>query len=268
MKISEQEKQETRRRILDAALEVITTRGYREASMREIARVAQVGDATIYNYFPSKEKLLYGYCLGVQEQVQARLLGIPDFHTYPLHEQLHELVQSTLEIWLPAREFLQAVFDHAFHAPVSAHTHLEAARAQNFAMVADLIASAEEVGEIPPQPGGDFLPRLFWDFQTAILGYWLKDDSEEFAHTTRLLDGSMEIIAGVLHQGLLGKAMELAAFLFRTHVLARIDTWGSFIRSVRPPRGPQADAPGDEPGTAGPGPAPKRGFLERRHGRP
>ena len=68
MKISEQEKQRTRLKILEAAADVIIEKGFKSASMREIARRAGVGDATIYNYFPSKESLLYGYCEHVQRK--------------------------------------------------------------------------------------------------------------------------------------------------------------------------------------------------------
>jgi len=69
MKISEADKVKTRIQILDASVDVIIEKGFKSASMREIARRAGVGDATIYNYFPTKEKLLYGYCEHIQQQV-------------------------------------------------------------------------------------------------------------------------------------------------------------------------------------------------------
>ncbi|MEJ2425834.1 MAG: helix-turn-helix domain containing protein, partial [Candidatus Thiodiazotropha sp.] len=76
MKVSEEEKAKTRLRLLEAAVDVITQKGFRAASMREIAKRAGVGDATIYNYFPSKEKLIYGYCEEVQRKVMAELRAI------------------------------------------------------------------------------------------------------------------------------------------------------------------------------------------------
>ena len=92
MKISEQEKAQTRIRLLEAAVDVITEKGFKSASMREIAQRAKVGDATIYNYFPSKEKLLYGYCEEVQHRVMAALKGVENFHEYAIGEQLQQLV--------------------------------------------------------------------------------------------------------------------------------------------------------------------------------
>ena len=225
MKVSEKEKAKTRIKLLEAAVDVISEKGLKSASMREIARRAKVGDATIYNYFPSKEKLLYGYCEYVQQQVKDSLMSITDFHEYSLHEQLQQLIDTELQVWLPAREFLQEVFKLTFYSPVSGASHLAETRKLNTAMFTDMLEAAIEAGEIPEQPYLELLPRLFWDYQTGILAYWLKDDSENFGNTTQLVDQSMEIITNILHQGLIGKSLDLVSFLFRTHVMAHFDTF-------------------------------------------
>ncbi len=233
MKISEQEKTQTRARILEAAVDVITEKGFKSASMREIAQRAKVGDATIYNYFPSKEKLLYGYCEDVQRRAMASLRGIDKFHEYSLGEQLQQLVDVELQTWLPAREFLQEVFRLTFYSPVAAYEHLDEARRLNVSMVIDLLDAAIEAGEIPDQPYREVLPRLFWDYQTGILAYWLKDDSEGFADTTQLVDQSMGIITGVLQMGLLGKTLDLMSFVFRTHVMNRLEAFGQLRKTLQ-----------------------------------
>jgi AcrR family transcriptional regulator len=228
VKVSEQDKALTKERILEAAVDVITTKGFKSASMREIAQRAQVGDATIYNYFPSKEKLLYGYCEQVQRRVMAALKAVENFHEYSLAEQLQQLVEIELQTWLPAREFLQEVFKLTFYSPAAAYEHLQEARELYVAMVVDMLAAAVEAEEIPPQPYQELLPRLFWDYQTGVLAYWLKDDSEGFANTTQLVDRSMDIVAGILHHGLVGKALDLLSFLFRTHLMSRLETFSAF----------------------------------------
>lgn len=227
MKISEKDKLKTRIKILEAAVDVISEKGFKSASMREIARHAKVGDATIYNYFPSKEKILYGYCVHVQQQVMENLKSIENFHEYSLQEQLQQLVEMELQTWLPAREFLQEVFKLTYYSPVSAATQLAETRRLYTQMVTDMIEAAIEVGEIPEQPYQELLPRLFWDYQSGILAYWLKDDSEEFANTTSLTDKTIEIIANILHNGLIGKSLDLISFLFRTHVLTHFDSFVS-----------------------------------------
>jgi AcrR family transcriptional regulator len=233
MKVSEQEKVQTRTRILEAAVDVITEKGFKSASMREIAQRAKVGDATIYNYFPSKEKLLYGYCEDVQRRVMASLRGIEKFHEYSLGEQLQQLVDIELQTWLPAREFLQEVFRLTFYSPVAAYEHLDESRRLNVRMVIDLLDAAIEAGEIPDQPYREVLPRLFWDYQTGVLAYWLKDDSEGFADTTQFVDQSMGIITGVLQMGLLGKTLDLMSFVFRTHVMNRLEAFGQLRKTIQ-----------------------------------
>lgn len=233
MKVSEQEKTETRARILEAAVDVITEKGFKSASMREIAQRAKVGDATIYNYFPSKEKLLYGYVEDVQRRVMASLRGIENFHEYSLGEQLQQLVDIELQTWLPAREFLQEIFRLTFYSPMAAYEHLEAARSLNMRMVVDLLDAAIEADEIPDQPYRELLPRLFWDYQTGILAYWLRDDSEGFANTTQMVDRSMELIVGVLNMGLLGKTLDLMSFIFRTHVMNRLEAFGQLRKTLK-----------------------------------
>ncbi len=44
--------------ILDAALRVLTSRGLHDGTMEEIAEEAELGKATLYYYFPSKETIL------------------------------------------------------------------------------------------------------------------------------------------------------------------------------------------------------------------
>lgn len=224
MKINKEDKLKTRIKILEASVDVIIEKGFKSASMREIARKAKVGDATIYNYFPSKEKLLYGYCEYIQQQVMENLKSIEDFHEYSLHEQLQQLVDMELQTWLPAREFLQEVFKLTYYSPVSGASHLKETRRLFTQMVTDMIEAAIEVGEIPEQPYQDLLPRLFWDYQSGILAYWLKDDSEGFANTTTLVDKTMEIISNILQHGLIGKSVDLISFLFRTHVITHFDS--------------------------------------------
>ena len=223
MKINEQDKQLTKVRILAAAVDVITIRGFKNATMREIAKEAKVGDATIYNYFPTKEKLLYGYCEYVQQEVMLELKTISNFHEYTLQEQLQQLVETNLRLWLSAREFLQQVFELSFGAPVVGFTHIEETKRLFTAMVVDMLDAAIEAGEIPEQPYRELLPRLFWDYANGILAYWLKDNSEGFANTTQVIDRSMEIITAILQTGMVGKLLDLVSFLFRTHIMAHAD---------------------------------------------
>lgn len=50
--------EETRRRIIDATMRCVAEVGYTRATIREIARTAQVTSGTLYHYFPNKTELI------------------------------------------------------------------------------------------------------------------------------------------------------------------------------------------------------------------
>jgi len=58
--------------ILDAATRVFAARGFQRATIREIARLADVADGTIYNYFANKSALLLGILDRLNETEQRR----------------------------------------------------------------------------------------------------------------------------------------------------------------------------------------------------
>lgn len=55
----EKEGEDKRNKILDAAAKVFSEFGYNKARIQDIAKLAGLGDATVYNYFSSKEDILF-----------------------------------------------------------------------------------------------------------------------------------------------------------------------------------------------------------------
>jgi AcrR family transcriptional regulator len=58
--LRERKKQRTRELLRETARELFAARGFEQVSVAEIARAAEVSEATVFNYFPSKEDLVYG----------------------------------------------------------------------------------------------------------------------------------------------------------------------------------------------------------------
>jgi AcrR family transcriptional regulator len=57
--LRERKKQQTRQRMIDVALELFDERGFDRVPVAEVARAAEVSEATVFNYFPTKEDLVY-----------------------------------------------------------------------------------------------------------------------------------------------------------------------------------------------------------------
>ena len=64
-------KQQTRQLIADSARRLFAERGFEEVSVSEVARAADVSDATVFNYFPTKEDLFYSDLERFEDQLLA-----------------------------------------------------------------------------------------------------------------------------------------------------------------------------------------------------
>jgi AcrR family transcriptional regulator len=67
--LRERKKQQTRLRISAAALDLFDQRGFDRVPVAEIAHAAEVSEATLFNYFPTKEDLVYGGMEAYEQQL-------------------------------------------------------------------------------------------------------------------------------------------------------------------------------------------------------
>jgi AcrR family transcriptional regulator len=75
--LRERKKQQTRLRIRQAAMELFAARGFDAVPVAEIAEAAEVSEATIFNYFPTKEDLVYGGMEAFEESLVAAVRARP-----------------------------------------------------------------------------------------------------------------------------------------------------------------------------------------------
>jgi AcrR family transcriptional regulator len=67
--LRERKKQRTRELIADTARRLFAERGFDAVPVAEIAREAEVSEATVYNYFPTKEDLFYHRLEAFEEEL-------------------------------------------------------------------------------------------------------------------------------------------------------------------------------------------------------
>jgi AcrR family transcriptional regulator len=65
--LRERKKQQTRQLISDTARRLFAERSFDEVTVAEVARAADVSEATVFNYFPTKEDLFYGQLEAFEE---------------------------------------------------------------------------------------------------------------------------------------------------------------------------------------------------------
>src|SRR5437868_14238818 len=94
--LRERKKQQTRQQIFEAARKLFAERGFDAVTVADIARLADVSEVTVFNYFPNKEDLFFAGMQFFEEQllqaVRMRPRGEPAIRA--LKRRLLESVDS------------------------------------------------------------------------------------------------------------------------------------------------------------------------------
>jgi AcrR family transcriptional regulator len=75
--LRERKKQRTRELLTETARRLFAERGFERVSIAEIARAADVSEATVFNYFPTKEDLVYSGFEAFEEQLLEAIRNRP-----------------------------------------------------------------------------------------------------------------------------------------------------------------------------------------------
>ena len=231
MKTTRQQQDATRRQIVASAVDLMTRQGFDGTTMKDIARAAGIGDATIYKYFPTKDRIALGYLDEVVHAALADTLQAPGFTGYTLQEKLQRLTDAVLERLLPDREFVAQMYALARRAPLALMAEPLPARTALREAVTSFIEAAEASGEIEPCDFKGLAGGLYTDYLAGVVAYWLADQSDEFADTTQLVDLSLGVVVLTLRTGLVHRALQLGGFVLRSQ-MARFLQQGSGIVGV------------------------------------
>ncbi|HEV8145081.1 MAG TPA: TetR family transcriptional regulator [Bryobacteraceae bacterium] len=189
--------EDTRKRILQAALGLFQTRGFDDTTMREIAQAAGVATGAAYYYFASKEAMVMAFYELASREMQP---GIAEAlaERGSLEEHLRRLIETKLRYFEPNRVLLGALLRHATDprhplSPFSQETRaIREADIEAFALA--LTASETRV----PKDLAGPLPRLLWMFQLALIFFWITDHSAAQVRTHKLLERSVRLVANLI----------------------------------------------------------------------
>jgi len=217
MKVSKEKKAETRRQIVRAAAEHFVNQGFDATTMKQIAKTAGIGDATVYKYFPNKDKLVLGFYEVCAEDALENYRQVEDLESYTFAEKLQLLVDTLLEQLISDREFVELSLTQLLKSPVS------------------LFRDQLQV----PLP--TLLSGLLTDYLMMIVFYWIKDDSEEFSNTTQFCDLSVSMIDSVLQSGVMNKALDVLSFFIKHHLLRGLSSSGNLLNILKEFQGAVTD---------------------------
>jgi len=189
--------EETRSRILAAALELFRRRGFDQTTMREIAAEAGVALGSAYYYFASKEALVMAFYAHASKEMSVRIE--PRLaEAKGLENRLRAILDVKFEYFAPNRLFLGALSRHAAdpHNPLSPFSngtaHIRELDLQHFA--AALRGSRIAI----PKSLAPYLPNLIWLYQMGLILFWISDQSPNQIRTRQLCDKSLSLLVTAL----------------------------------------------------------------------
>lgn len=135
---------ETRHRIVTATMRCVAEVGYSKASIREIARSAEVSAAALYNYFPTKAELLTAAVGEVERVALPRLRAAGQRGGGSIGDRLAALLDESDQLM---REYpYLASFERAIRAEAAAVARPPRATGTQLEPLRDIIAEIVNAG--------------------------------------------------------------------------------------------------------------------------
>ncbi len=185
MRITNDAKRATRRRILEAAQRLFARDGFDAAATRDLAREAGIAAGTLFNYFPTKEAValsLAAEALGQARESHDRKRRGEE----SLEEDLFAFIAAALRALKPLRGCLRPVLERAL-SPLAAAPEGEALRTDHLETVGAILARHSQ--SEPPFT----TMHLYWTLFTGVLAFWLGDASAHQEDTLAVLDQALKM---------------------------------------------------------------------------
>ncbi len=192
VRVTQQAKQETRQRILDAGITLFGSKGFDETTTRDISREAGIAVGTLFNYFPAKEAIVLSL---VSDRLAAAGL---EFHkrldstSTSLAERLFAHVATGLRKLRPCRKFLSTTIESCL-SPATLTDGNQSIRSDHLEAVTALITD-DGAAELPSA----MALQLYWTLYTGVLSFWVRDTSPHQEDTLAMLDQSINMFVAWL----------------------------------------------------------------------
>jgi len=188
MRITADEKVATRKRILEAAKSQFRSKGFEQATTRDIAREAHIATGTMFNYFASKEAVVVelasqGFEKAQREFVKNRRSGAE------IEEELFALVGAQLRFLRPMRKYVRPLLDSAL-TPATITQVNETNSSLRVDLTEQFAAILTDHGIEEPS---SVALNLFWALYVGVLTFWGSDNSPKQEDTLALLDQSLRM---------------------------------------------------------------------------
>lgn len=180
----ERRKIEVRERILDAAIQLFTEQGCDTPSIEQICDRADLSRMTFYNYFASKQELVYALTEMLMIDVTSRVLDTARARNDNAIEVIRYYLTNgatTIDNYSPLERELMRQVQLERNAEVSARRFFQIHK-----LLTGVVAAGQRRGEISRAHSAEFFGSLVFGAMRDTTLYWIFDSS--FPAAPRLLE--------------------------------------------------------------------------------
>jgi AcrR family transcriptional regulator len=147
--LTEQDLDRRRHQVFNASVHLFLEKGFQETTMQEIAEAAGMGKSTLYDYFKTKDEILFSV---VEDEVydlteQAKVIVTQDL---PAAEKLRQVMRAHLEHLLEQKDFYTNLLFEVQRLSVEDQRRLQVKRHVYQDLLCSLIEQAIQEGAFRP----------------------------------------------------------------------------------------------------------------------
>jgi AcrR family transcriptional regulator len=192
MRVTAEEKEATRQRILDAAIEAFRKCGFEATTTRDIAAAAEIATGTLFNYFSTKEAIVE--YLAAEAIEKAHSLFSKESHEGDLAESLFAYIAVELRLLRPLRKFIAPLLETSL-SPLAEVRNSESKNGFRIEHLETVVGLARKYG----LPGlSPVALQVYWTLYIGILSFWAADKSPKQEDTLALVDQSLAMFVAWL----------------------------------------------------------------------
>jgi AcrR family transcriptional regulator len=177
--LRKKQKQKREEAIIEAAKELIGEKGYRNTSIEEIAERAEVGPATVYNYFTSKSSLFLSV---FNKEVETLLENGKKIISNPpvkAEEAVYKLLEAYFGDFMGRynRQLMRELFVAALVEQLSVRKEIIGLDYALVAQIVELLKKIKSRGQIGPDIGAADAAFVIYSLvMTDLMAFFVDDD--------------------------------------------------------------------------------------------
>lgn len=161
--------EERRKKIIDAALTVFSSKGFRGATTREIARAAGINEVTLFRYFGTKENL-FSEVFDHHSLFPTLRELIPDAHKEPYEKVMTGLAARIMEVLRKRKDLIRLVLHESYEYPDQGVMVFKQIYSKIFEPLGEFIGERQKsgkIGEVDPELAARAFLGMFFSFFVA-----------------------------------------------------------------------------------------------------